>query len=73
MTKFEINKTYSARSICDSNCIWNFKVTKRTEKSIWIVGGSIKTPARKTINVYEDVESVKPFGRYSMSPTLRAK
>ena len=33
--KFEINKTYYGRSICDSDSICKITVTKRTDKSLW--------------------------------------
>ena len=39
MTTFETGKTYQARSIGDHNCIFTFKVIKRTEKTITIFSG----------------------------------
>ena len=72
MKKFEVGKNYSARSICDHNCLFTFEVLKRTEKSIWIIGGQIKKPTRKKILVYAGIEHISPLGKYSMSPILRA-
>ena len=39
MTKFEIGKEYSCRSICDHECVWTFTVTARTEKTITVTDG----------------------------------
>lgn len=74
LTKFEVGTTYFMRSICDSECIWTFTVTKRTDKSIWIKAPApaIDPPQRRRISVYRDVEQISPFGRYSMSPILGA-
>lgn len=33
MTKFEIGKRYTMRSICDSNCVWGYEVVARTNCS----------------------------------------
>jgi hypothetical protein len=72
MTNFKAGQTYGAKSICDSNCIFKFKVIRRTAKSIWIVGGQIKDITRKAITVIDGRETVKPLGSYSMAPILRA-
>jgi hypothetical protein len=36
MQRFEVGKTYSCRSACDYECVWNYEVVKRTDKSITI-------------------------------------
>ena len=64
--KFESGKTYYATSICDSNCRWEFTVTKRTDKSIWI------NDKRFSVNDLSSDEFIFPLGRYSMAPMLRA-
>ena len=72
MTKFEIGKTYSMRSICDYNCIWSYKVIARTEKTITIYDG--ETTKKCRISKYSTkCESVYPLGAYSMCPVLRAE
>ena len=43
MTKFEIGKTYSMRSICDHDCVWTYTVTARTAKTITISDGDRKS------------------------------
>jgi hypothetical protein len=65
--KFETGKTYYTRSIGDSNCIIRVTVASRTAKTI-------KTAEGKILRVSDDAgeEIVRPWGRYSMSPTIRA-
>lgn len=65
--KFEPGKTYAARSICDSDCVISVAVATRTPKTI-------KTAEGKTLRIglYQGVEFVMPWGRYSMSPIVRA-
>lgn len=73
MTKFEIGKRYTMRSICDSNCVWGYEVVARTNCTITIkdlLDGSIKKC--RIIKDSSDYEWVRPLGKYSMSPSLRA-
>jgi hypothetical protein len=67
MKKFEIGKTYSMRSACDHDCIWTYKILKRTDKTV-----TLDNNKSYRIGVYEDREIISPLGKYSMSPTLRA-
>lgn len=71
--KFKVGETYSCNSVCDSECIWAFKVIKRTPKTIQIedMHGYEETVI-KIINIYDNTETVRPLGRYSMAPILRA-
>jgi len=72
LIKFEINPIYSTPSICDSNCIFKFRVIKRTEKNVWISQeGSTKVTRRK-IDIWDGAENIFPFGKYSMAPILSA-
>lgn len=76
MKRFEIGAVYGARSICDSDCIFQFTVMKRTDKSVWLKdsGGRVK---QRRVRPYqygdEAAECCDPHGRYSMSPVLVAK
>ena len=73
MTKFEIGKRYTMRSICDSNCVWAYEVVARTNCTITIkdlLDGSIKKC--RIIKDSSEYEWVRPLGKYSMSPSLRA-
>lgn len=68
---FEVGASYSARSACNSDCIWTWTVTKRTAKFITVETdhGEI---ARVGVKVWDNVERAEPFGNYSMSPSIYA-
>ncbi len=69
MKQFEIGKTYSSRSICDSNCIYTATIIKRTAKT---VVAEIDGHARRCkIHIDSEGEFIIPE-RYSMAPTYRA-
>ena len=74
MTRFEIGKEYSCRSICDHECVWTYKVIDRTEKTITITDGKEIKNLRiiKALSEMDGRECVFPLGKYSMCPTLRA-
>ena len=70
-TKFETGKKYFCRSICDSDCVFEFEVVKRTEKTITIKNWMGETK-RKKITIENGIEYIYPLGQYSMAPTLRS-
>lgn len=74
MKKFEIGNTYSAISICDSDCVWTYKVIARTESTITVTDGKETKKLRiiKNLSAYDNREVVRPLGNYSMCPLLRA-
>lgn len=77
MLKFEVGNLYACRSICDHNCIWIYKVLKRTESTITIQSeGKGEKPVTKRINKkvseWYDAEAIYPLGNYSMAPILSA-
>jgi hypothetical protein len=67
MTKFETGKTYYTRSVADYDTIVRVTVAKRTDKTIVTAAGD-----RLRINIWNDVEQVKPWGSYSMAPIVSA-
>jgi hypothetical protein len=69
--QFQVGRTYSVRSICDSECIFRFEVVKRTAKTVWLKSGS-KVKARR-VREWDGAEACDPHGRYSMSPILSAR
>lgn len=70
MMKFEIGKTYEARSACDYDCIFSFEVVARTAKQITIkVRGE---EVKRGVSMYEGSEVCFPLGKYSMCPIIRA-
>ena len=74
--QFKVGKSYSMRSACDYNCVWTYKVIKRTACTITLKGerGEQKTcRISKKLSEYCKVECVLPLGSYSMNPILRAE
>ena len=70
MKTFKIGTTYSTRSICNHDCIFSFKILRRTAKSVWVnVDG--KT-VRRAIEVWDNKETFYPFGKYSMAAIISA-
>jgi hypothetical protein len=68
MIKFETNKNYYCTSICDHNARFDFTITKRTIKSVWIGADRFKIFLDTVGN-----EFIYPSGRYSMCLVLRAE
>lgn len=67
---FKIGETYSTRSACDHDCIYSFKIVRRTAKQItFLYHGKEET---RGVREYGGEEVCSPFGRYSMSPTIHA-
>ena len=70
---FEVGKSYSMRSACDCECVWTYKVIKRTKSTITIKSnrGEVLRCRVKVSDIF-GAECCQPLGRYSMSPILRA-
>lgn len=71
--KFKVGKTYSMRSVCDYNCIWKFKVVRRTEKTVTLRDQDGRDTVCRVKSFLGECESCKPLGTYSMAPILCAK
>ena len=71
MIQFEIGKTYGCRSICDSDCIFEFKVVSRSAKQITIKD-DLRGVHRVGVRVEGGEEFCRPLGSYSMALVLRA-
>jgi hypothetical protein len=70
MKKFEVGKTYRARSLGDWDCIFQFEIVARTEKRMTIrEHGEVY---KRGIYVRDGVECCKPHGTYSMCAIIRA-
>ena len=75
MTRFEVGKNYECRSICDHNCVWRYKVTKRTACMVTLEaddGEVKKCRIIKGLSEMNGTESVYPLGRYGFAPILKA-
>ena len=81
-TTFEVGQTYTARSIGDSDCVFEFEVVKRTAKFITISNAMFDGPKRVKVftlrdwfdenNYQASFETAMPLGSYSMAPTIRS-
>ena len=67
LNKFEVGKTYETRSICDSDCVFSYKVVSRTAKTVTLDNGKRYRP-----HTYENREAIYPECKYSMCPTIKA-
>jgi len=70
--KFEADKTYATRSVCDHDCVISVTVLKRTAKTI----KALVRGAEKTLRIFIDMdgnEAVRPWGSYSMAPIVTAE
>lgn len=70
MIVFAVGQTYQVRSLGDWDCIFSFEVTARNNSFVWVLDGD--TTYKRKVTVREGVETLKPFGTYSLAPTLRA-
>jgi hypothetical protein len=64
---FEAGKSYWTRSVCDADMIISITVVKRTSKFLTTTEGR-----RMGVSIWQGVEIVKPWGSYSMAPTITA-
>ena len=69
-SKFEIGDTYSTRSICDHDCIFEIKVISRTDKMLTYDYSS--DTRRSKIKIDADGNEYITPDNYSMAPTFRA-
>ena len=70
--QFVVNKKYSVRSLCDYDCIFSFKVVRRTKKSIWITEKGSDTPVRRSIFIYCHEECLGAILRMAAAVGLKA-
>jgi hypothetical protein len=71
MLKFEAGKTYATRSICDYECVISATIVKRTAKTV-TVETSRGVKLFRVATDWNGNESFKPWGSYSMAPTISA-
>ena len=77
--KFETGKTYSTRLITNHDSIISFYVIKRTDKTVTVIGDFMdncaikrKAPHTMRLKLWQEVETFKPWGQYSMCPIVSA-
>jgi hypothetical protein len=69
-SKFQVGETYATRSFCNYDCVYEFPVIARTEKTVTIV--ALGKTVRRTVYNFDGREAINPLGRYSMAPVLTA-
>jgi hypothetical protein len=68
VVKFEPGKTYATRSTVDADYIIRVTIDRRTARSVWVNGNG----KAYRVDVYGGAEFIRPWGRYSMCPIIRA-
>lgn len=68
-TRFVIGGVYETASVCNSDCIFSYKVEKVTEKTVTIKNKFGKT---KRCKIHKDGNTcfIFPEGKYSMCPVI---
>ncbi len=75
MQMFEVGKTYATTSICNSDCVFSYRVVKRTAATVTMINkfGEQKTyRINKKVSEYRNAETILPEGNYSMCPLVSA-
>lgn len=74
MRKFEVGKEYTHGWIGDADLFTTWQVLARTATTVTIKHNDEIKKCRisKGLSELHGAESIKPFGTYSMSPTLTA-
>jgi hypothetical protein len=72
MKKFQVNNVYEARSLCNYDCVFSFTVIKRTKKQVTLKDNVTGEIFRRGIFIWQDNEACRPYGSYSMAPTINA-
>ena len=68
---FKVGEEYNGRFISDADSVIKMTVVKRTAKTLRIkVYGYTEKTVR--VSIYQGAEEVSPFGKYSMSPIIKA-
>lgn len=70
--KFEAGKTYTARSICASNSVYEFVVISRTKSFVTLQERGKSLGRKKIFQDTDGREYCKPHGDYSMATILKA-
>jgi hypothetical protein len=68
---FAPGMTVTARSACDSDCVWSFEVVSRTAKFVTLLEDD---GTRRRVGVLTDQngdEWARPFGTFSLCPVVR--
>lgn len=72
MIKFEEGQTLATSSICNSECIFEAKILKRTAKTVTIEMYGREVKRCKVYTDNPEGEYIFPHGHYSMATIFRA-
>lgn len=72
MKTFKQGQHLTVKSICDSNCIFEGHVLKRTAKTVTIKTDIYGVKRCKIHNDTDGFEFIFPHGQFSMAPIFRA-
>ena len=70
--KFETNYKYTMNWINDANAKTVWHVIKRTKCTVTMISDTNQTVTRRIFINSNGDECIKPFGNYSMAPTVTA-
>lgn len=70
-SSFTVGEFVTARSACDSDCVWTFEVIGRTAKFVTIRDTSTGDVSRVGVIASPEGEWARPFGAFSMCPIVR--
>lgn len=76
MKQFEVGKTYQTTSIGNTDCIITITVKARTAATLTVIdkfGEEKKLHIIKKLSEYRNAETVRPWGNYSMCPSISAE
>ena len=68
---FAVGQTYMTRSICDWNCKIEVTIKSRTRCFV-TTSERNRADQRLRVSLWDGVEHVKPWGTYSMAPSVGA-
>ena len=76
--QFIANKTYTLRLATDHESIMTFRITRRSQASVWLQrlsseGKATGEPVRRSVVPHNGNETCFPLARYSMAPILSAE
>jgi hypothetical protein len=72
MIKFEAGKVYRTRSLANYDCILDYKIISRTDKTLKSYDSLTNEVKTYRISVWREIEQFFPWGRHSMCPVMGA-
>ena len=71
--RFEVGQTVTARSACDSDCIFEWTVSARSARFVTFTDGTGRSSrVGVKVDTFTGAEWAMPQGSFSMAPVVRA-